>query len=264
VQVTSDGYLLPNRHEAAVRRLDQIAGLYDRWTFHHIDALGIAPSWRCWEIGAGGPSVARGLAARAGHVLATDIDTSLVTDVPATVEVRTHDIARDAPPEGGFDLVHARLVLVHVPERVRALQTIVAALRPGGWLLIEDADPGLQPLACIDERGEAGQRANRIRRGVRALVAARGADLELGRKLPRLLREAGLVEVRSDAYLVLEDPACSPLELATIVMLRDQLVAAGHATAAELDDHVAAVTAGTVLLSQPPLVSAWGKKPLTP
>jgi SAM-dependent methyltransferase len=39
-----------------------------------------------------------------------------------------------------FDLVHARLVLVHVPDRAAALATMVAALRPGGWLLVEDAD----------------------------------------------------------------------------------------------------------------------------
>ena len=261
--MTSDRYLLANRHAQAARRLEQIAGLYDRWTFQHVDALGIATTSRCWEVGAGGPSVARGLAQRAGHVLATDIDTSLITAVPDTVAVRTHDIACDSAPGSDFDLVHARLVLTHVPERVRALQTMVAALRPGGWLLVEDADPGLQPLACVDEHGDAERRANRIRRGTRALLAERGADLEFGRKLPRLLREAGLTDIRADAFLVVADPACSALELATIAMLRDQLVAAGHATPAELDDHVAAVTSGTLLLAQPPLVSTWGKKPLT-
>ncbi|HEY0530993.1 MAG TPA: class I SAM-dependent methyltransferase [Actinoplanes sp.] len=49
-------------------------------------------------------------------------------------EVRRHDVAADPPPEPGtFDLVHARLVLVHVPDRARALATMAAALRPGGW-----------------------------------------------------------------------------------------------------------------------------------
>src|ERR1039458_7122444 len=43
-----------------------------------------------------------------------------------------------------FDLVHARLVLVHVPQRAQALAAMVAALKPGGWLLLEEADPGLQ------------------------------------------------------------------------------------------------------------------------
>ena len=65
---------------------------------------------------------------------------------------------------GTFDLVHARLVLVHVPDRAPALATMAAALRPGGWLLVEDADTELQPLVCLDESGPAQRRANRLRR----------------------------------------------------------------------------------------------------
>src|SRR5205814_3436619 len=83
-----------------------------------------------------------------GHVLATDIDVSWLTAGDG-YEVRRHDVAADPPPQPGtFDLVHARLVLVHVPDRARALATMAAALRPGGWLLVEDADTALQPLAC--------------------------------------------------------------------------------------------------------------------
>ncbi|GHB52269.1 hypothetical protein GCM10010377_49250 [Streptomyces viridiviolaceus] len=54
---------------------------------------------RCWEVGAGGPSVPLGPAERVG------------------------------------------------------LTNMVQALRPGGWLLLEDADPRLQPLSCPDESG---------------------------------------------------------------------------------------------------------------
>ena len=87
--------------------------------------LGIRPGWRCWEVGSGGASVPAWLAEQAGadgFVLATDIDPSWVDGVaPAGVEVRRHDVAQDDPAEGGFDLVHARLVLTHVPaERIHA------------------------------------------------------------------------------------------------------------------------------------------------
>src|SRR6202012_624857 len=84
------------------------------------------------------------------------------------MELRRHDGAADPPPEPGtFDLVHARLVLVHVPDRARALATMAAALRPGGWLLVEDADTYLQPLACLEDSGPAQRRANRMRDAVR-------------------------------------------------------------------------------------------------
>ena len=62
-------------------------------------------------------------------------------------------------PNSSFDLVHERLVLVHVPERVAALGRLVSALRPGGWLLAEDfdseiaPDPFLAPLSDEEELG---------------------------------------------------------------------------------------------------------------
>jgi len=84
-------------------------------------------------VGAGGRSIPEALAAAVGptgYVLATDIN-PVWLDPHGTYEVRRHDIVADPPP-GTFDLVHARLVLVHVPDRAAALATMVAALRPGG------------------------------------------------------------------------------------------------------------------------------------
>jgi chemotaxis methyl-accepting protein methylase len=48
------------------------------------------------------------------------------------VRVERHDVAADPVPENAYDLIHARLVLVHLPERDRVLATLAAALRPGG------------------------------------------------------------------------------------------------------------------------------------
>ncbi|MGL1330328.1 class I SAM-dependent methyltransferase, partial [Vibrio parahaemolyticus] len=69
-----------------------------------------------------------------GRVLATDIDTSLVLDAAEpNVELCIHDVGKDAPPDESFDLVHARLVLVHVVEREQALRSMIGTLKPGGW-----------------------------------------------------------------------------------------------------------------------------------
>ena len=81
------------------------------------------------------------------------------------VEVRRHDIARDDPPPGVFDLIHARLVLIWIPQRDEALRRMAGALRPGGWLLIEDFDPSLQPAACIDAHLPDHDTANKLRAG---------------------------------------------------------------------------------------------------
>ncbi len=260
-----DGYLLSGDGTESGDRLAAIAALFDPSTFRHMDDLGLAPGWRCWEVGAGGTSVVQWVAQRTGptgHVLATDLDVGWAThDLPPTVDVRRHDVALDPPPDGGFHLVHARLVLVHLPGRDVALANMMAALRPGGWLFIEDADPALQPLSCPDELGPEQVLANTLRTGFRALLAGRGADLAYGRTLPRRLRAAGLTDVAADAAFPLSHPACARLEVATINLIRRRLIDHGIATEAEIDRHLANVAAGRLDLTQPPMISCWGRRP---
>ncbi|MGY3061254.1 hypothetical protein ACVWZD_005499 [Streptomyces sp. TE3672] len=148
-----------------------------------------------------------------------------------------------------------------VTDRAEALRRMVQALRPGGRLLLEDADPGLQPLLCPDESGPEQRLANRLRSGFRDLMAARGADLAYGRALPRLLREAGLEDVQADAYFPITSPACAVLEAATVRQIRSRLVAAELATDEEIDRHLANVSTGRLDLATAPMVSAWGRRP---
>jgi SAM-dependent methyltransferase len=262
--IRGDGYLLDNQQAEAGERFDALSAIFDLPTFRHLDSLGIGAGWRCWEVGAGGPSVPVWLAGRvgpAGRVLATDIDVSWTRQAESPlIEVRRHDVAADDPPTEVFDLVHARLVLVHVADRDKALQAMISVLRPGGWLLVEDADPALQPLICPDESGPAQQLANRLRAAFRKMLAQRGADLSYGRKLPRLLREAGLAEVAADAFFPITSPACSELEAATVRQIRAGLIAGGYATAEEIDRHLANVATGQLDLATAPMISAWGRR----
>jgi SAM-dependent methyltransferase len=261
-----DGYLLDNRQPQAGTRFDALSAIFDPPTFRRMDDLGVGAGWRCWEVGAGGPSVPRWLAGRVGsggRVLATDIDVSWLHDVAdQVVEVRRHDVGRDEPPEGPFDLVHARLVLVHVADRDRALASMVRVLRPGGLLFLQDADPALQPLICPDEYGPEQRLANRLRAAFRTMLAERGADLAYGRRLPRLLRGAGLTHVEADAFFPVSSPALDLLETATVDQVREGLVAGGHATDEEIDRHLANVAAGGLDLATAPMISAWGRRPL--
>jgi SAM-dependent methyltransferase len=255
-------YLLDNAQAEAGERFVALAELFDGVTRGHFDRLGVGPGWRCWEVGAGGRSIPEALAATVGptgHVLATDIN-PVWLDPHGSYEVRRHDVVADPPP-GTFDLVHARLVLVHVPDRAAALATMAASLRPGGRLLVEDADTELQPLVCLDETGPAQRRANRLRGAFRELMTRRGADLRYGRTLPRTLREAGLVDVAAAGSFPVGGAVCARLEIASMRQVRAELVAAGLADDAEIDAHVAAVGAGELDLSLAPLISAWGRRP---
>lgn len=259
------GYLLDNRAPDAEQRFDSLGALFDPVTFRHLERLGVSAGWGCWEVGVGGTSVLQWLAARvgsAGRVVATDIDIRWARHAAGdNIAVRQHDVAIDEPPAGPFDLVHARLVLIHVPLREQALRRMVSSLRRGGWLLIEDFDPGMQPSACPDPHEPEEELANKVRKGFRALLARRGADLEFGRRLPRLLRENGLVDVSADAYLPLALPATLELEEANVRQVRDELIAGGHATAEEVDRHLANLDAAKLDVAMSILVSAWGRKP---
>ena len=263
---SGDGYLLDNRQVEAGTRLGAIAELFDPATFRVLEATGSGPGWRCWEVGAGGPTVAAWLADRVGptgSVLATDIDLAWMGDPgPPGVTLVKHDVVADPPPPGPFDLIHARLLLVHLPDRVDVAAALVERLRPGGWLVVEDADPELQPLACIDEHGPAQVLANRVRNGFRSLLAGRGADLSFGRTLPRLFRDLGLVDIEAEAYFPVTSPAGSVLERATVEQTRGGLVAAGLVTDAEVDRHLANLAAGRLDVATAPMVSTRGRRPM--
>jgi SAM-dependent methyltransferase len=258
-----EDYLLDNQQAQAGQRFDALSDLFNAATFQHLTALGLGRGWRVWEVGAGGPSVPAWLAEQVGdegRVLVTDLDTRWI-DPSAGYETRRHDVGTDPAPAGPFDLVHARLVLVHVAQRDQALAAMVSVLRPGGWLVLEEADPQLQPLVCLEEIGPAEALANRLKRGFRQLLSERGVDVAYGRTLPRRLRAAGLIDVVADAHFPITGPSCTELERATIEQIRDRLRDEGIATTEEIDDHLANIVGGQLDLATSPMITAWGRRP---
>ncbi len=260
----NEGYLLDNEQSEAGERFVAMSELFDPVTFRHLEQVGIAPGWACWEVGAGAPGVPRWLAeqvGKSGRVLATDLDTSWLPAGDVGFEVLQHEVGVDPVPAGEFDLIHARLLLVHLPRRAEVLGSLVQTLRPGGWLVIEDADTQLQPLVCPDEYGPQQELANRVQTAIRSLLAARGADLAFGRTLPRLFRETGLTDVRADGFFPFSTPVRQVLQAATVRQVRDGLLAAGLVSAADVEQHLADLATGTLDLATAPLISAWGRKP---
>lgn len=126
---------------------ERLAGLerqLDPVSWAAAEQVGLAAGWRCWEVGAGRGSIAAWLAERvtaSGSLLVTDIDLSGLGALDqANVTVIRHDLERDTMPPADFDLIHARLVLEHLTEPAATVRRLAAALRCGGWLILEDAD----------------------------------------------------------------------------------------------------------------------------
>lgn len=251
------------REELLREHFDTLAALFDPGTFSRIVQLGIGPGWRCWEVGAGGGSVTGWLSERvgeAGGVVATDVDVrALASSRGVNVEVLRNDLGAEEAPGSGFDLVHARLVLEHVYDYTAGLAAMAGALRPGGWLLAESADPLLQPLACPDETGPAQALANKLRHAIWA-VETHSGQKRFGRMLPRLLRGAGLADVQAEVRFPLGGPDPIRLQRTLIARRGDRLVDAGLLTQEEIGQHLADLAAGGLDLAAFPVVSAWGHK----
>jgi hypothetical protein len=136
----------------------------------------------------------------------------------------------------------------------------VQALRPGGWLLIEDADGATSSQVILDPQSDGEHLANRIRAGLMELLAERGVDFDFARSLFRIYRAEGLVDIGGDGFVAFSD-IVRLLERANIVQLREQYVAAGLATEAEVERYLAWLDEPRPGLATPYLLSAWGRRP---
>jgi ubiquinone/menaquinone biosynthesis C-methylase UbiE len=117
-------------------RMRAIEALFDQSTRRHLADRGVTLGGRCLEVGCGAGGVDTWMAEQvgvAGHVVAIALATRVVDG---------------ALEEDYFDVAHARAVIEHIPEREIALERMIASLRPGGWLVIEDVDFG-GPTAAV-------------------------------------------------------------------------------------------------------------------
>lgn len=76
-----------------------------------------------------------------------------------------------------------------------------------------------------------------------------------------MFRNAGMADLSAEAYFPVAMPECIPLEIATIRMIRSDLLNNGIANEHEIERHLESVQAGLLDLSQPPMISVRGRKP---
>jgi SAM-dependent methyltransferase len=256
-------YVFDTTADAERRRLGAQTELWDPFTFRMLAATGVTAGWRCLEIGAGTGSVAAWLVDRVGPdglVVATDVETRWLEPLASpNLVVRHHNVVANQLDEHGYHLVHARLVLEHLAERQVVVAKLAAALRPGGWLVVDDYDLRTIPASEPPHRAW-----RRVGEATIEVLRAAGADPHYGAKLLCALRTAGLADVTADALVrpVLA-PALAPMVLPVIEQAREALLATGRVTASDIDDVTGALLRdGDSQLSTftPILVSARGRR----
>ena len=160
-----------------------------------------------------------------------------------------------------YDLVYARLVLFHLPERVAVLGRLWDAVAPGGHLVVQDYDlaaVGSVPRMPIDDQ---------LAGFILGAFTAAGCEVRAGALLPRLFQEAGVglpdatdvagrLDRLVDAAPMLEGVVRSLLPAA---ICRGQVTEPdGHALLAQLHDSVAEDPDRPLLW--PLLLGAWKRK----
>lgn len=259
-------YLLENSWSEQRRRLAALEAWFDPGTIRHLEALGVARGWECLEVGAGGGSIARWLAERVGaegHVLATDLDTRFldVLRVP-NLEVRRHDILADTLPEGAFDLVHARFIVEHLAARMTALGNMVRALKPGGWLLVEETDSASW-VADPFSAPEAAALFAKWTAAYAQLLQTTGATAYAGRLLYGELRALGLTEFGAEGRVFIVQGGSSPageVWQLTAQQVSARIVGAGLLSADEMARVVALLGDPSFAWMEGLVMAAWGRK----
>ena len=190
-----------------------------------------------------------------------DIDTRHLGHLSqANIAVQQHDITTDSLPEAAFDLVHARLVLLHLPQREQALARMAASLKPGGWLLAEEFD-------AVSMRGNPaqypGERALKLENAQQLLMRERGADSTYGRRLPQRLAAHGLVNIDAEgqAFFWRGGSAGAHIKRANYLQLQDAMLAAGYISAHELAEELRALEDPATLILSPVMWAVWGQRP---
>lgn len=241
-------------------RIDFGALAYDDITMARLRAIGAGPGWRCLDVGAGTGTVSRRLLEEAGaaSVLAVDRDVRFLNERPLPgLDVLEADITAPDFVSGRFQLVHARFVLMHLPERDRLITALAELVAPGGVLVLSDA------VDLTDDRTPGTPYTAAMRAMWQGLRATIGTDVSWVPSYPRLLREAGLKPVAAELHVpaLLPGSAISRFWADTWERSRAAMLATGLVDDAAVDEAVRYLGSDECAALSAGMLTVWGLKP---
>ena len=254
-------YILDDASAVEYQRLDLMSKILDPWTRGYLRAVGVGEGWHCLELGGGNGSIAEWLAAKvgsSGSVTAIDINPVLLELAPAqNLSVQQMDVRTGELPSESYDLVSCRALLHQIAEYApQVLAQMAAAVRPGGWLVIQEPDFHLAPTTEPDIWARTWE-------GVIAWGLANGVDWLIGRRLPSMVTslDIGQPQAKTDVQNFRgRDRGALYFQL-FLAEVRDRVIDAGHLDTATLD-------AASALLDDPNywtqswmMTAVWVRKP---
>ena len=254
-------YSLDNTWDQTSQRLALLESQLDPISHRRLRALGLNTGFRCLEVGGGGGSITRWLCEQVGvdgYVLATDIEPTLLEQVHySQLEINQHDILNDPPPSAEFDVVHARWLLHHLPDPGEAMHRMVSAVRPGGWIILEE--PDFSPFRLSSSQTYTSFMSELTR----VAVASSGGDCYWARNMLQQVGSLGLEDVgaEADQFLVRGGAGWAEFFSLTSQQVRARMTAPEGALTDQAFD------AGIALLADPEVIelgaagiAVWGRK----
>ncbi|HEY6279957.1 MAG TPA: methyltransferase domain-containing protein [Streptosporangiaceae bacterium] len=239
-----------------------------------LDRVGLRPGQRAIDLGCGPRGILDLLAQRVapgGQVIGLDANpahTAMAAEFAAQrglggVRVATADARHTGLPSDSQDLVHARTLLVNVPEPAEVVAEMLRLAKPGGWVAVIEPDTEYTISHPPDPA------FTRISEIFTVAFRRNGADHTIGRRVPGLFRQAGLHEVAAEARVQMYPPGSTrrTLRIDLLRSMRAQVIEMGLATGAELDELDAAARAHvqdpSTIVIYGHLFLVWGRKPAT-
>jgi ubiquinone/menaquinone biosynthesis C-methylase UbiE len=240
-----------------------------------LDRAGLRPGQSAIDLGCGPRGILDMLAERvspAGRVVGLDADpahAAMAAEFTAarglsSVEIMTADARNTGLPPGSFDLVHARTLLVNLPDPAEVAVEMMRLARPGGW--VASTEPDTEYGRCYPPHPAF----DRLCDIFTVAFGRNGADPWIGRRVAELFRQAGLDDVRVEARVQMYPAGNSrrTIRLDLVRSMRPQVLEMGLASTAELDELDTAARAHlddphTVVISGL-LFLTWGRKPAYP
>ncbi|NUR90182.1 MAG: class I SAM-dependent methyltransferase, partial [Nonomuraea sp.] len=157
----------------------------------------LLPHMKVLDVGSGPGTITADLAARVGHMTATEVTEDALALARAEVDGRGLDNVDFAVadvhaldyPDDTFCVVHAHQVLQHVGDPVRALREMRRVTRPTGYVAARDSDYSgfvwYPLLPALDEWMALYQK----------LARSNGGEPDAGRRLLSWARAAGFEDV---------------------------------------------------------------------
>jgi len=253
--------------EAELNRLRLLEDTLDPTTRRHLEMIGVAEGWKCLEIGAGAGSVAQWLSTcvgPTGKVVATDIDTRSLRQLSIpNLEIRQHDIVKDNLEADQYDLVHCRTLLVTLPEPEKAAKRKADAVRPGGWLMIEETDYGSMLSTDITDPS-AVPLTTALKAGNDFLRKMKIVDPYFGRQVRGLIEQLGFIDVIQDGWTCMcrGGEPMALFDAATFQMAAKPMIGAGLVTQEQHENMQRLLRDQTFNYPGFTLFSAWGRKPM--